>query len=76
MAYREPKTTKTYQISRHRVVVEISTDHPGKPLTHDSNRLMTSAFQLIPNGEQRRTHPFMVDLVKERRDNSIGIPDS
>jgi len=59
MAYHEPKTTKTYQISRHRVVIEVPTDYSGKPLTHDLNRLVASAFQLIPNGQQRRTHPLL-----------------
>ena len=41
--------------SRHRVVTEVPTDHSVRPLTHDSNRLMTSAFQLIPNSQQHRT---------------------
>jgi hypothetical protein len=41
------------------VVVEVAPDHLGKPLTHDVNRLVASAFQLIPNSQQRRTHSFL-----------------
>jgi hypothetical protein len=58
-AHRQTKTAKTYQVSRYCVVVKVPTDYSGKPLTHDLNRFVASAFQLIPNGQQRRTHSLL-----------------
>jgi len=57
--YRRTKTAKTYQVSRHRVVIEVAPDHPSKPLPLSPDGLMTSAFQLIPNSQQRRTHSLL-----------------
>ena len=41
------------------VRAEVPSDNSVKPLTHDSNRLVTSALQLIPNSQQRRTHSLL-----------------
>ena len=41
------------------MVIKVAPDHPGKPLTHDLNRLVASTFQLIPDNQQRRTQSLL-----------------
>ncbi|SBW84758.1 hypothetical protein PVE_R2G0733 [Pseudomonas veronii 1YdBTEX2] len=43
-AHRQTKTAKTYQVSRYRVVIEVTTHHPCEPLPLNPDGFMTAAF--------------------------------
>jgi len=38
------------------MAIEVTHDSPSKPLIHDLSRCVASAFQLVLDSQQRRTH--------------------
>ena len=58
-AYLTEKPRQPIHVSRHRVVVQISCNHPVQPFTHDRNWFVTTPHQRFSNRCQRCTHPFL-----------------
>ena len=55
-AYRQTKTAKTYQVSRYRVVIEVTAHHTFEPLPLNPDKVMSPATQLLADSKKRRTH--------------------
>jgi hypothetical protein len=55
-AHRQTKTTKTYQVPRYRVVIEVTAYHTFEPLPLNPDKVMTPATQLLADSKKRRTH--------------------